>query len=113
VPRDAAVFLDDIVEACDKIFRYTSGFTAEQFYRDEKTIDSVVRNLEVIGEAAKNVPDEMRAKIAVDWKKMAGLRDVLIHGYFGIDLEIIWDIVENKIPILRREVLSYVSEPPI
>jgi len=67
----------------------------------------------VIGEAAKNVPDEMRAKIAVDWKKMAGLRDVLIHGYFGIDLEIIWDIVENKIPILHREVSTYVSEPSV
>jgi uncharacterized protein with HEPN domain len=70
-------------------------------------------NLEVIGEAAKNVPDEMRAKIAVDWKKMAGLRDILIHEYFGIDLEIIWDIVENKIPTLRREVSSYVSESAI
>jgi uncharacterized protein with HEPN domain len=113
VRRDAAVFLDDIIEACDKIFRYTSGSIAEQFYRDEKTIDAVVRNLEVIGEAAKNVPDEMRAKIAVDWKKMAGLRDVLIHGYFGIDLEIIWDIVENKLPMLRREVSSYVSEPSV
>ena len=111
--RDAVVFLDDIIEACDKISRYTSGFTAEQFYRDEKTIDAAVRNLEVIGEAAKNVPDEMRAKIAVDWKKMAGLRDVLIHGYFGIDLEIIWDVVENKLPTLRREVSSYVSEPPV
>jgi uncharacterized protein with HEPN domain len=72
-----------------------------------------VTNLEVIGEAAKNVPDEIRAKIAVDWKKIAGLRDVLIHGYFGIDLEIIWDVVENKLPVLRHEVASYVIEPPI
>jgi uncharacterized protein with HEPN domain len=113
VRRDVAVFLDDIIEACDKIFRYTSGFTVEQFCRDEKTIDAVVRNLEVIGEATKNLPDETRAKIAVDWKKIAGLRDVLIHGYFGIDLEIIWDIVQNKIPTLRREISSYLSEPPI
>jgi uncharacterized protein with HEPN domain len=113
VRRDAAVFLDDIVEACDKIFRYTAGFSQEQFRRDDKTIDAVVRNLEVIGEAAKNVPDEMRAKIAVDWKKIAGLRDVLIHGYFGIDLEIIWDVVENKLPVLRREVASYVNQLPI
>ena len=111
--RDAAVFLDDVIEACDKINRYTSGFTVEQFRRDEKTIDAVVRNLEVIGEAAKNIPDEMRAKIAVDWKKIAGLRDVLIHEYFGIDLEIIWDIVENKIPTLRREISSYVSKSGI
>jgi uncharacterized protein with HEPN domain len=113
VPRDAAVFLDDIVEACDKISRYTSGFTPEQFRDDDKTIDAVVRNLEIIGEAAKNVPEETRAKIPVDWKKMAGLRDVLIHGYFGIDLEIIWDVVENKIPTLHREVSSYLSESAV
>jgi len=113
VRRDAAVFLDDIIEACEKISRYTSGLSIEQFRRDDRTIDAVVRNLEVIGEAAKNVPDDMRRKIAVDWKKMAGLRDVLIHGYFGIDLEIIWDIVENKIPMLRREVSRYVSENPV
>jgi uncharacterized protein with HEPN domain len=81
VRRDVTVFLDDIIEACDKISRYTSGFTVEKFRRDDKTIDAVVRNLEIIGEAAKNVPDEMRAKIAVDWKRMAGLRDVLIHEY--------------------------------
>ena len=81
--RDAAVFLDDIIEACEKIRRYTSGFTAEQFRQDDKTIDAVVRNLEILGEAAKNVADETRAKIAVDWKRIAGLRDVLIHGYFG------------------------------
>lgn len=111
--RDVAVFLDDIVEACDKVARYTLNFTAEEFRHDDKTIDAVVRNLEVIGEAAKNVPDEIRAKIAVDWKKMAGLRDVLIHEYFGIDLEIIWDIVENKIPTLRREVSSYLRESAI
>lgn len=108
--RDVAVFLDDIIEACDKIDRYTAGLTADQFRQDDKTIDAVVRNLEIIGEAAKNVADDARAKIAVDWKRMAGLRDVLIHGYFGIDLEIIWDIVENKIPTLRREVSVYVSE---
>jgi uncharacterized protein with HEPN domain len=113
VRRDAGVFLDDIIEACDKISRYVSSFTIEQFRGDEKTIDAVVRNLEVIGEAAKKIPDEMRARIAVDWKKIAGLRDVLIHEYFGIDLEIIWDIVENKIPTLRREVSAYVIEPPI
>jgi uncharacterized protein with HEPN domain len=113
VRRDAAVFLDDIIEACDKISRYTSGFTAEQFRQDDKTIDAVVRNLEIIGEAAKNVADDTRAKIGVDWKRIAGLRDVLIHGYFGIDLDIIWDIVENKIPTLRREISSYVSEVPI
>jgi uncharacterized protein with HEPN domain len=113
VQRDAAVFLDDIIEACDKINRYTFGFTVETFLGDEKTIDAVLRNLEVIGEAAKNVPDEMRAKIAVDWKRMAGLRDVLIHDYFGIDLDIIWDVVQTKVPELRRQVSVYLRHPDV
>jgi uncharacterized protein with HEPN domain len=108
VRRDAVVFLDDIIEACDKIIRYAADFSVEQFRHDEKTIDAIVRNLEVIGEAAKNVPDEMRAKITVDWKRMAGLRDVLIHGYFGIDLDIIWDVVQTKIPELHRQISLYV-----
>jgi uncharacterized protein with HEPN domain len=109
VRRDAAVFLDDIVEACEKVNRYTNGFALEQFRRDEKTIDAVLRNLEVIGEAAKNIPDELRAKIPVDWKRMAGLRDVLIHEYFGVDLDIIWDVVQTKIPELHQQVSLYLS----
>jgi len=111
VPRDATVFLDDIIEACEKINRYISGLTVEQFRLDEKTIDAVVRNLEVIGEAAKNVPDETRATIAVDWKRMAGLRDVLIHEYFGIDLDIIWDVVQTKVPELHRHVSLHLGKP--
>jgi uncharacterized protein with HEPN domain len=109
VRRDAAVFLDDIDEACEKVNRYTNGFGLEQFRHDEKTIDAVLRNLEVIGEAAKNIPDDLRAKIPVDWKRMAGLRDVLIHEYFGIDLDIIWDVVQTKIPELHRQVSLYLS----
>ena len=66
-----------------------------------------------IGEAAKKVPDEMRAKIAVDWKRKAGLRDVLIHEYFGIDLDIIWDVVQTKIPELRGQVSLYLQTPDV
>lgn len=67
--RDAAVFLDDIIEACEKISRYTSGLSIEQFRRDDRTIDAVVRNLEVIGEAAKNVPDDMRRRLRLIGRK--------------------------------------------
>jgi len=69
VRRDAAVFLDDIIEACEKISRYTSGLSIEQFRRDDRTIDAVVRNLEVIGEAAKNVPDDMRRRLRLIGRK--------------------------------------------
>jgi uncharacterized protein with HEPN domain len=108
VPRDERVFLEDIVEACRKIQRFTSGFSFEQFRADEKTIDSVLRNLEVIGEAAKQISAEMRAEITtLDWQRIAGLRDILIHNYFGIDLDIVWDVVQNKVPVVIAAVEGF------
>ncbi|TAJ96338.1 DUF86 domain-containing protein [bacterium] len=111
MPRDYKVSLEDILEAINKIRRYTAGFSQEAFCKDEKTLDAVVRNLEVIGEAVKKVPAKIRSKHhQVDWKKIAGLRDILIHEYFGIDVEIVWDILENKLPALEKEVKKIVSE---
>lgn len=110
MPRDVKVHLDDIVEACRRINRYTSGLSFEQFLSDQKTIDAVVRNLEVIGEAAKKVPEDIRKEIPVEWKRIAGLRDVLIHEYFGIDVEIIWDIVQNKIAELSEHVEEFLQQ---
>jgi uncharacterized protein with HEPN domain len=79
--------------------------TYEEFSKDKMRIDAVVRNFEIIGEAAKNISDDLRKKFpATDWKAVAGFRDTLIHGYFGIDLEILWDIVVNKIPPLQAEI---------
>jgi uncharacterized protein with HEPN domain len=78
---------------------------------DSKTVDAVVRNLEVIGEAVKLLPEEIRWKQPdVEWQKIAGLRDILIHRYFGIDLEIIQDIVENKLPLLNEKVRRLLDE---
>ncbi len=103
--RDYKVYLDDIAQAVRKINSYVSALNQKQFSEDERTIDAVVRNLEVVGEAVKNLPDEIRKKHPeVDWKKIAGLRDILIHEYYGIDIEIIWDIITNKLPALAKQI---------
>lgn len=74
----------------------------ETFAADSRTVDAVCRNLEVLGEAAKKVPDEFRAAHAeIEWRKLAGMRDVLAHDYFDIDLEVVWDVVQHKLPPLR------------
>ena len=111
MPRDSKIYLEDILQAIDKIRRYTHGYTIDALRRDEKTLDAVVRNLEIIGEAVKQLPDEIRQRHGdVEWKRIAGLRDILIHAYFGIDVEIVWDVVQNKLPILSQRVEAILSE---
>ena len=105
MPRDFRVYLEDILGAISKIRRYTDGLSKQGFAADEKTLDAVIRNLEVIGEAVKQLPADLRARQpGLDWQKIAGLRDILIHQYFGIDVDILWDIFENKLPALEAAV---------
>ena len=109
--RDYKVYLLDILEAISKINSYVSGLDQKQFISDSKTIDAVVRNLEIAGEAAKKLPETIRLQIKdVEWKKIAGLRDILIHQYSGIDNEIIWDILSNKLPPLEKAVKDYLQQ---
>lgn len=101
--RNWLFYLEDIVESARKIRRYTEGVTFAQFRAQDLIVDAVVRNLEIIGEAAKHLPAE--AKILtpdVDWSKAAGFRDVIAHGYFGLDLHVIWDVVQTKIPLISQ-----------
>jgi uncharacterized protein with HEPN domain len=102
--RDYRLYLEDILESCRKIKRFTEQMPFDQFVEDEKTYDAVVRNLEIIGEAAKNVPEDIRLCYSgVEWRQIAGLRDLIAHEYFGIDNDILWDIIQNKIGTLQAE----------
>ena len=99
--RGVPELIEDITEAVKRIRDYVADMDYPVFLRDKKTQDAVVRNLEIIGEAAKKVPSAFRARHErIPWKKMAGLRDVLIHDYFGINLEIIWAVASDNLPPL-------------
>lgn len=102
--RDWKFFLQDILTCIDRIIIYMKGMGRKDFFNDQKTVDAVMRNLEVIGEAAKKLPENIKEKYPnMEWRKLAGLRDILIHHYFGIDEDIIWDVLANKIPEVKAE----------
>ena len=90
--HDWTFCLEDIQESCSRVLCYTQGMTFEQFKADNKTYDAVVRNLEIIGEAAKGLLDDVRAMMPdIEWSKATGLRNIVAHAYFGINDEILWD----------------------
>jgi uncharacterized protein with HEPN domain len=103
--RTPELLLEDIRTSIGKIQRYTSGLDQASFLADEKTIDAVVRNLEIIGEAAKQVPAEFKARHStIPWPQIAGLRNRIVHDYAGIDLPLIWNILETAIPDLAQKI---------
>lgn len=98
--------LKHILDESDYLVASSQGLSREEFLRDSTLKRAFVRSLEIIGEAAKKVPPEIRGKAgAVDWRSMAGMRDRLIHDYFGVDYELVWDAVTRKIPDLREQIL--------
>ena len=100
--RSVSVLLDDIYESIDKIERYITGMTAEDFMKDEKTSDAVIRNLEIIGEAVNRLPDNFTSQHQnIEWRKIIGLRHRIVHEYFGVDLELVWQIIIHNLPVLK------------
>jgi uncharacterized protein with HEPN domain len=103
--RDYRDYLEDILTAIDESAEFTMGISFEAFTQDRKTVNAVLRSLEVLGEATKRIPDRLRAEApGVPWKYMARMRDKLIHEYFGVDLSIVWTVIKDELPPLRSEI---------
>jgi uncharacterized protein with HEPN domain len=109
--REDKDFLTDIQEAIRRISKYTEGMTYPAFLGDTKTQDAVIRNIEIIGEATKNLSDKIRKRYPhVPWKNMAGVRDRLIHDYFGVNLDIVWQIGSDELPKVSVAIEKILNE---
>jgi uncharacterized protein with HEPN domain len=109
--RKDKLYLSDILGAIRNIQAYLKEFTCAKLKKDRMVVDAVTRNLEIIGEAAKHISEQLKKKHSeVEWRKIAGLRDILIHEYFSVDVEILWDIIQNKLPELKKKIERLLSE---
>ncbi len=103
--RESKLLLSDILESIDKIKSYTMGYTFEDFLNDSKTCDAVIRNFEIIGEAANRLPEEVKDKyIQVNWYRIKGFRNRIVHDYMGVDYNIVWSIIQNDIDKLQNDI---------
>jgi len=111
MPRDAKVYLQDILAAIVKIEGYTVGMNQAAFEGDPRTVDAVLHNLEIVGEAAKRIPLRLRQRAPqIEWRKISGMRDLIAHVYFQVDLDIVWDVIASKLGPLRAEVERILAE---
>ena len=102
--RATPLLVEDIWEAIEKIQRYVAGLDHDTFIKDDKTIDSVVRNLEIIGEVANRLPEDFRAQHPeIEWRKVIGLRNRIVHDYFNIDVEIVWELIQKDLTNLKSQ----------
>jgi uncharacterized protein with HEPN domain len=112
--RSCRLYLNDILEAIERIENYVEGRTFEEFSKNTLVIDAVVRNFEIIGEATKHIPAEIKTEHPlIKWKEMAGMRDKLAHEYFGVNIEILWKTARNRLPVLKplvKELLTNSEE---
>jgi len=109
--RDIRDYLQDIQEAITDIEEFVANMTYEEFIKDRKTLNAVVRSIEIIGEASKKLPNSLKAKYAeLPWKEIMGMRDKLIHAYFGMDTETIWETIKHNIPTLKQTILKIKKE---
>jgi len=111
VKRDTSVFIKHILESIERIEEYVKEISEKQFFEETQVQDAIIRRIEIIGEATKNLPNGFRKKHSeVPWSEITGARDKLIHGYFGVDLDLTWDIVKKDLPDLKEKVEKILKE---
>ena len=109
--RDALLFIKDILDNIDLIEKSIGKTSKEEFSKDQMLQDATIRRIEVIGEAAKNIPKNVKEKYSdIEWKKIIGTRDIIIHAYFEVDLDIVWNVIKKDIPILKENILRIKEE---
>ena len=105
--RRPELLIDDIIASAKKILSYTEGLTYDEFIKDDKTVDAVIRNFEIIGEAANRLPEDFRDKnTEIDWHRIKGFRNRIVHDYMGIDYTIVWEIRNTFLPKLLADLLK-------
>jgi uncharacterized protein with HEPN domain len=111
VKRDIRLFVKDIISAMDSIEKFVSGMTIDVLEKDDKTSSAVIRKFEIIGEATKHIPDALRRKHSeIPWSRMSGMRDRLVHAYFGIDYKLVWDAIKLEIPNLKSKLEKMLAD---
>ncbi|MEW5760911.1 MAG: DUF86 domain-containing protein [Candidatus Thermoplasmatota archaeon] len=109
--RDIRLYLQDILESIQAIEEYTNHLTSDEFCSNRQVQDAVIRRIEIIGEAVKNIQDDIRNKYSdIPWKKIAGMRDVFIHEYFGVKLQRLWEVVKRDLPDLKQKIILIMKE---
>lgn len=109
--RDFRVSLDDMAEALDKIMEYVDGISEAAFEKNTEKQDAVIRRIEVLGEAVKNIPEHIRQKYPdIPWRSIAGMRDVVIHQYFGVTISLVWKVATSDAPFLREQIEKILQE---
>ncbi|WP_337866130.1 DUF86 domain-containing protein [Ignavibacterium sp.] len=108
--RDWKILFEDIIESINKIEEYSRNVTFEEFSKSPMVIDAIVRNIEIIGEASKNIPEEIQAKFSdIPWQKIKGIRNRIVHEYFSVDITIIWFIVQNELTSLKTALQKHLD----
>lgn len=109
--RDYIEYIEDILRSIEEIDIFTAGMSFDDFVKDKKTINAVIRSFEVMGEAAKIIPDSVKKHYpAIPWKYMSGMRDKLIHEYFGVDTEILWTVIKEELPPLKPVIKKLIND---